>query len=195
MKAVSLMTYFIGLAMLVTVGSSRAYAQFEVDPDHYETRDAEPLPQSRTNSPGQAAKIHYEGNFTLRYSLRFNRSSLSRLPPGKYSIAVDSEGRTVRVTVSRGGHTMRIDGVTQRQNQKHRWNVLVVERIRPILARILPPLILESAALFGRFSVVPLPAFLLAVDGAAEASVRDPVTSYVSRISSQTHSETLFTVV
>ena len=177
MKAVRLMTYFIGLAMLVTVGSSRAYAQSDVDPDHYKTRDTEPLPQSRTNVPGQAAKIHYEGNFTLPYSLQFNRSSLPRLPPGKYSIAVDSEGRTVRVTVSRG------------------WNVLVVERIRPILARILPPLILESAARFGRFSVVPLPAFLLAVDGVAEASVRDPVTSYVSRISSQTHSETLFTVV
>ena len=175
MKAVRLMTYFIGLAMLVTVGSSRAYAQSDVDPDHYyEIREPEPQPPSRTNVPGQAAKIHYEGNFTLPYSLQFNRSSL---PPGKYSIAVDSEGRTVRVTVSRG------------------WNVLVVERIRPILARILPPLILESAARFGRFSVVPLPAFLLAVDGAAEASVRDPVTSYVSRISSQTHSETLFTVV
>jgi hypothetical protein len=125
MKKVPLMTYFIGLAMLVAVGSSRAYAQFEVDPDHYETRDAEPLPQVKTNAPGQAAKIHYEGNFTLPYSLQCNRSSL---PPGKYSIAVDSEGRTARVTLNRGGHRVSIEGITRRSNQNHRGNVLVVER-------------------------------------------------------------------
>jgi len=125
MKAVSLMTYFIGLAMLVTVASSRAYAQFEVDPDHYETRDADPLPDSKTNAPGQAAKIHYEGNFTLPYSLQCNRSSL---PPGKYSIAVDSEGRTVRVTMNRAGHRVSIEGIRQRRNKNNRGNVLVVER-------------------------------------------------------------------
>jgi hypothetical protein len=125
MKAVSLMTYIVGLAMLVAVGSSRAYAQFEVDPDHYETRDAEPLPQFRTNAPGQAAKIHYEGNFTLPYSLQCNRSSL---PPGKYSIAVDSEGRNARVTLNRGGHRVSIEGITRRSNQNQRGSVLVVER-------------------------------------------------------------------
>jgi|SRR5580704_6284367 hypothetical protein len=123
MKAVSLMTYFI--AMLVTVGSSRAYAQFEVDPDHYETRATEPLPQSKTKAPGQAAKIHYEGNFTLPYSLQCDRSSL---PPGKYSISVDSEGRNVRVTLNRGGHRVSIEGITRRSNQNQRGNVLVVER-------------------------------------------------------------------
>lgn len=125
MKTLSLMTYLIGLAMLVAVGSSRAYAQFEVDPDHYETRDAEPLPQAKTNAPNQAAKIHYEGNFTLPYSVQCNRSSL---PPGKYSIAVDSEGRNVRVTLNRGGHRVSILGIRQRRNQNHRGNVLVVER-------------------------------------------------------------------
>ena len=125
MKTVRLITYFIGLAVLVTVGNPRAYAQSEIDPDHYETRDTEPLPQSKTNTSGQVAKIHYEGNFTLPYSLQCNRSSL---PPGKYSIAVDSEGRTVRVTLSKRGHSVRIEGVTQRQNLNHRRNVLVVQR-------------------------------------------------------------------
>jgi hypothetical protein len=124
-KTVRFIACFIGLATLVTVGSQRAYAQFEVDPDHYENRDTEPLPQSKTNVPAQAAKIHYEGNFTLPYSLQCNRS---RLPPGKYSIAVDSEGRTVRVTLNRRGHSVRIDGVTQRPNQNHSRNALIVER-------------------------------------------------------------------
>jgi hypothetical protein len=124
-KTLRLTTFFIGLAALVAVGSQRAYAQFEVDPDHHENRDTEPLPQSKTNAPGQVAKIHYEGNFVLPYSLQCNRSSLS---PGEYSIAVDSEGSTARVTLNRRGHRVRIEGITQRQNQSHRGNVLVVER-------------------------------------------------------------------
>jgi hypothetical protein len=122
-----LVACFIGMAVLITLGSARAYAQFEVDPDHYENRDTEPLPQSRTNVPGQIAKVHYEGNFTLPYSVQCNRSSL---PPGKYLITVDSEGRTARVTLNRRGHSVRIEGITQEQrpNQNHRGNVLVVER-------------------------------------------------------------------
>lgn len=125
MKTLRLVACFIGMAVLITLGSARAYAQFEVDPDHYENRDTEPLPQSRTNVPGQIAKVHYEGNFTLPYSVQCNRSSL---PPGKYSIAVDSEGITARVTLNRRGHSVSIEGVTERQNQNHRANVLVVER-------------------------------------------------------------------
>ncbi len=125
MKTVQFIACFIGLAVSVALGSQRAYAQFEVDPDHYENRDTEPPPQSKTHAPGQIAKIHYEGNFTLPFSLQCNRSSL---PPGKYSIAVDSEGRTARVTLNRSGHSIRIEGIPQRQNQNHRANALVVER-------------------------------------------------------------------
>jgi hypothetical protein len=120
-KTLRLTACFFGLAVLVTVGSPRAWAQSDVDPDHYDIRDPEPQPQSRTN----VTKMHYEGNFILPYSVRCNRKSL---PPGKYSIAVDSEGRSVRVTLNRRGHSLRIEGITQRQNQGHGGNVLVVER-------------------------------------------------------------------
>jgi hypothetical protein len=124
-NTIRLMTCFLGLAVLVTVGSPRAWAQSDVDPDHYEIRDPEPLPQSKTNVPGRVDKMHYEGNFILPYSLQCNRSNL---PPGKYSISVDSEGRTVRVTLNRRGHSMKIEGITPRQNQNRGRNVLVVER-------------------------------------------------------------------
>jgi hypothetical protein len=123
-KTARLITCSIGLAVLVTVGSLRAYAQFEVDPDHYETRDAEPLPQSKTSAPDQLANLHYEGSFVLPYWLQCNRSSL---PPGRYSIAVDSEGRAVRVTVSGRGHTTRIEAITKRQSPRHRRDALVVD--------------------------------------------------------------------
>lgn len=125
MNTVRMTTCFIGLIVLIAIGSQRAYAQSDVDPDHYEVRDTEALPQSHTNELGQVAKIHYEGNFLLPYSLQCNRTSL---PPGKYTIAVDSEGKTARIALSRGGHTMRMEGIRQTQNQNHRRNVVVVER-------------------------------------------------------------------
>jgi hypothetical protein len=124
-KNLWLMTCFMGLAVFVTVESPRAYAQSEVDPDHYETRDLEPQAQSRTNASASVAQIHYEGNFVLPYNLQCNQSSL---PPGKYRIAIDSEEATVRVTVSRRGRITRIEGLTKRPSPNHRRNALVVQR-------------------------------------------------------------------
>jgi hypothetical protein len=124
-KTMPWLTCLIGLAVFVGLGNPRAYAQSEVDPDHYETWDPEPPPQSKMNAAEQVSKIHYEGNFVLPYSLQCNRSSL---PPGKYSIAVDSEGGRVHVTVSGRGHSMKIEGITKRQTPNHRRSVLVVER-------------------------------------------------------------------
>lgn len=49
MKTSRLITCCIGLAELVTIGSSRAHAQADIDPDHYETGDARPLPQSSSS--------------------------------------------------------------------------------------------------------------------------------------------------
>ncbi|MGC2403454.1 MAG: hypothetical protein WA510_26925 [Acidobacteriaceae bacterium] len=116
--------YLIGLAVLVALGSSRAYAQFEIDPDHYETREPEPQ-QSKTNSPAQAAKIHYEGNFTLAYTLQCNGQSL---PPGKYSVSLDSDERTARLALNRNGQVLKIQGIPRRQNRYRRPDALVVER-------------------------------------------------------------------
>ncbi|MGB6678994.1 MAG: hypothetical protein WBE44_20030 [Terriglobales bacterium] len=40
MKTVQLVMFFLGMAVLVAVGSPRAWAQSDVDPDHYEIRDS-----------------------------------------------------------------------------------------------------------------------------------------------------------
>lgn len=104
--------YLTGLAVLLALGGSRAYAQFEIDPDHYETREPEPQ-QSKTNTPARAAKIHYEGNFTLAYPLQCNGRSL---PPGKYSVSLDSDERTAQLALNRNGQVMRIQGIPRKQN-------------------------------------------------------------------------------
>jgi hypothetical protein len=118
-KTLRLIACFVGLVVFVALGSPRAQAQAEIDPDHYETGDAEPLPQSKTIA-GQVAKISCEGNFLLPSSvLRCNGSSL---PPGKYLISVDSGGRTVRITLDRRDPRVSIERITQRQNRNRRRN-------------------------------------------------------------------------
>ena len=116
--------YLIGLAVLLALGGSRAYAQFEIDPDHYETREPESIEPSKTKAPG-LAKIHFEGNFTLPYTLQCNGRSL---PPGKYSVSVDSDERTVQVTLNRAGQMLRLQGIARRQNRRRQPAALVVTR-------------------------------------------------------------------
>jgi len=79
-KTPRLITCSIGLAVLVVVGSPQAVAQFEVDPDHYEIRDAPP-PQSKADATAQVSKEHYAGNFALPYSLQCNRSGFRANTP------------------------------------------------------------------------------------------------------------------
>jgi hypothetical protein len=125
MKQVWIITHLVNLAVLVGFGGPRAYAQFEIDPDHYETREPEPLQQSETRSAAQAAKIHYEGNFTLAYPLQCNGQ---KLPPGKYSVSLDSDERTAQVALNRNGQVLRIRGIPRRQNRYRRPDALLVER-------------------------------------------------------------------
>jgi hypothetical protein len=129
-KTLRLIGCFIGVAVLVALGSPRAQAQAEIDPDHYETRDPEPLPQSKMMAPGQLGKIRCEGNFLLPSSVRCNGSSLTL---GKYLVSVDSEGSTLRVTLDRGDHRASTGGTAQRQNRNRRRNeaALGAERKTP----------------------------------------------------------------
>lgn len=116
--------YLIGLAVLLALGGSRAYAQFEIDPDHYETREPESIEPSKTKAPG-LARIHFEGNFTLPYTLECNGRSL---PPGKYSVSLDSDERTVRVALNRAGQMLRLQGIARRQNRRRQPAAFVVTR-------------------------------------------------------------------
>ena len=125
MKKALWVTCLIGLAAFLGLGNPRAYAQAEIDPDHYDTREPEPTPQPKTHAASQDGKMHYEGKFVLPYKLQCNRGSLS---PGKYLIAVDFEGEAAHVTVTRKGHSTIIEGITKKQRTNRGRSVLVVER-------------------------------------------------------------------
>jgi hypothetical protein len=115
MKTTRIATYIIGLTLLTTLaGGAKAYAQFEIDPDHFET------PAEST----QAAKTHYEGKFTLPYTVQCHGRSL---PPGKYSVSLDSDGKTGQATLLGKGQAVTVQGIVRRQSRPSR-GALVVER-------------------------------------------------------------------
>src|SRR5215468_3474016 len=115
MKTAEIPAYAIGLTVLImAVGGSRAHAQFEIDPDHFET----------TDTPTPKAQVHYEGKVTLPYTVQCDGRSL---PAGKYSVSLDSDGRTGQVIMLRNGQAFKIQGIAQKQNHQAR-NSLVVER-------------------------------------------------------------------
>lgn len=120
----SIATLF-GLAVMVSLGGPHAYAQFEIAPDHFETREPEPRRPSKANPPSQSAKIHYAGNVTLPYTLQCNDRTLS---PGKYSLLLDSDGRTARAILNRKGAAVTLQGVAHRQNRYRGGEALVIER-------------------------------------------------------------------
>jgi hypothetical protein len=96
------------LAVFVALGSPGAQAQAGIDPDRYETGDAEPLAQSKTIARGQVGKIRCGVISQLPSRVRCNGSYL---PPGKYLISVDSQGRTVRVALNRGHPRASVEGI------------------------------------------------------------------------------------
>jgi hypothetical protein len=124
-KTVWVATNFIGLALLIALGSPRAYAQFEVDPDHYDIGQPEPVQPAKAAPPVQAAKIHYQGNFTLPYTLQCKGR---QLPPGHYAVSLDSDGRTAQVALNRKGQAVKIQGIAQRQNHQSMRDALLVQR-------------------------------------------------------------------
>ena len=119
------MTTLFGLAAIVLLAGPKAYAQFEIDPDHFETKEPEPLQPLKTGASISPAKVHYAGSVTLTYALECNHQSL---PPGKYAVSLDSDGATAEATLNRKGVAVRLQGVLQKQNRYRGKEALVVER-------------------------------------------------------------------
>ena len=113
---------FLGL-LWVMLGPPFAYAQSEIDPDHFGSPNTEPISQSRT-ADSKVTELHYDGTFSLPYSVL---CSGKKLAAGKYSISFRSDGKVGHATLSQKGHAIEIAGVVQMQASKQRDEVLVVE--------------------------------------------------------------------
>ncbi len=115
MKVVSIIRMFAGLAGLAALGGSPAYGQAEIDPNHFEAPNVEPLEKAKTNANSQAASVRYEGKFSLPYIVQCNGVSLR---PGNYSVSLRSDGKVGHATLNQGGQAIGITGVMDKQGRK-----------------------------------------------------------------------------
>lgn len=118
MKVMYVLRILACLAVAFLFESPRAYAQSEIDPDHFE---AQPLQQAK---PATSQVVHYDGKFKLPYEVRCNGKSLR---PGSYSLSFNSSGSIGRVTLRQKGEPIEITGVLYLQAHREGRNVLFVE--------------------------------------------------------------------
>ena len=127
--------WWIGIVASLAVGillaAPSARAQFEIDPDHFESPSMSPFDQSKTkaNSEAAAATVRYERRVRLPYSVQGNGR---RLRPGEYAISLRSDGKVGQVTLSRKDETMNIGGVVQKQARRAGSDLLFVELNRGV---------------------------------------------------------------
>jgi hypothetical protein len=117
---------FVGLLGSVTLGPSCAYAQSEIDPDHFDSPNTESIPQPRT-ADSRVAATRYEGAFSLPYQVQCNGK---RLAPGKYSVSVRFNGKVWQATLNQKGHAIEIAAVVAAEARKphnERDEVVVIE--------------------------------------------------------------------
>jgi hypothetical protein len=115
---------YIGLLGSVTSGASFAYSQSEIDPDHFDSPNTEPMPQPRA-ADSKVTQLRYDGTFSVPYSVLCNGKKLA---PGKYSISVRFDGKVTQATLSQKGHAIEIAGVvpTDAPKQHNKRNEIVV---------------------------------------------------------------------
>jgi hypothetical protein len=99
----SMLTAALGLACLLPV---TAHAQAEVAPDFYEMTGTELSGAAQTGQvAGKTQPAEFEGKFSLPYEVRCKGMALG---PGKYSLAVKSEGVNRTVTIRSNGADMNL---------------------------------------------------------------------------------------
>jgi hypothetical protein len=99
---------FAGLLGSVALSPFRAYAQTEIDPDHYDSPNAQAVSQL-------VRLLRYDGTFSLRYSVLCNGK---KLDPGKYSISLRFDGQVGRATLNQKNHTIEIARAVQTEAPK-----------------------------------------------------------------------------
>ena len=105
-----------GLLASVMLVPSPGYAQAEIDPDHYDSPNSEPIREL-------VRVIRYDGTFFLPYSALCNGK---KLPPGKYSISFRFDGVVGRATLNQEKHAIEIAPVVQREAPKQGDEVVVL---------------------------------------------------------------------
>lgn len=114
MKKGWLVKIAIGAAGLATLGIPRAYAQAEIDPDHFELSNTEPFqaPHARLNL--QATQLRYDGSVAPGQA----DCVTSKLVQSKCAGTANSDGKAATLSAKRDGQTAHIGRDPQGQTKK-----------------------------------------------------------------------------
>jgi len=105
------------------LGCSGAYAQAEIDPDHFDSPSTPLVSQPKTANR-KTAVTRYDCAFSLPYCVWCNGKQLA---PGKYSLSLCSEGSVGHATLHQNRHRIEIAGVVRIEAPEQRGDVVVVE--------------------------------------------------------------------
>jgi hypothetical protein len=122
MKVLLILGKVTALALLVALGAAGAYAQQEIDPDHFDSPNTDPLDKPK-NPPNQVRASRYDGKFSLPYAVQ---CSGKHLAPGKYSVSLRSDGKIGHGTLKSKTESMEITSVGPPHGIKGGADVVVV---------------------------------------------------------------------
>ena len=127
MKMPASLRRFAGTVGIFVLTSLGAYAQSEVDPDHFDSPNTEPIPQPKLTPTPPSSETRYDGKFTLPYEVQCNGRSL---PPGRYSFSFRSDGKLGQGALKWKDRTLEIAGIVRQKARKTRHDALIVESNR-----------------------------------------------------------------
>jgi hypothetical protein len=114
MKVVLILGEVTALTLWMALGRTGAFAQQEIDPDHFDSPGTEPPDQPKSGQ-GNGSATRYDGNFALLYAAR---CSGKQLAPGRYSVTLRSDGNIGHGVLKSKSHFTEITSVIHPQGSK-----------------------------------------------------------------------------
>jgi hypothetical protein len=117
------MAILVGLIASVTLSTSLASAQSEIDPDHFDAPNTEPFPQPRA-ADSRVLGVRYDGTFLLPHPVLCNGKKLAS---GKYSVSLRSNSKDGQAIFRSKGRIIEIASAVRIQAHKGRTDVVIVD--------------------------------------------------------------------
>jgi hypothetical protein len=106
MKVLWVLGKVTALRLLMALAGAGAYAQAEIDPDHFDSPNTEPFDQPKTQSQTHATR--YDGNYSLPYAVQCSGKQLAL---AKYSVSLHSNGKVGHGVLKSKSQFIKIAGV------------------------------------------------------------------------------------
>ena len=113
------------LLLLFVLEPVQCHAQAEINPDHYEITDGEPISQTGNSATAARNVGEFRGTFTLPFDVRCAGLTL---PRGPYSLSIGSAAKSDEVTLVPKGNAIIIQARVASRSSAGGASALMVER-------------------------------------------------------------------